>query len=58
MTINGLLEPKMLFKVKSRHGRRVNISIRYNGVGRVANIKQKEDSVLLSKRKEFNDNDG
>ena len=48
----------MLFKVKYRDGRRVNISIRYNGVGRVANIKQKEDSVLLSKRKESNDNGG
>ena len=58
MITNGLLEPKMHFKVKSRDGRRVNISIRYNGVGRVANIKQKEDSVLLSKRKEFNDNGG
>ena len=58
MTTNGLLEPKMLFKVKSRLGKRVNISIRCNGVGRVANIKQKEDNVLLSKRKGSNDNGG
>ena len=58
MITNGLLEPKMLFKVKYRDGRRVNISIRYNGVGRVANIKQKEDNVLLSKRKGSNDNGG
>ena len=58
MITNGLLEPKMLFKVKSRHGRRVNISTRYNGVGRVANIKQKEDNALLSKRKGSNDNGG
>ena len=58
MITNGLLEPKMLFKVKSRHGRRVNISIRCNGVGEVANIKQKEDSVLVSKRKGSDDNGG
>ena len=58
MTTNGFLKPKMLFKVKSRDGRRVNISTRCNGVGGVANIKQKEDSVLVSKRKGFDDNGG
>ena len=56
MTTNGFLEPKMLFKVKSRDGRRVNISTRCNGVGGVANIKHNEDDVHLSKRKRSDDN--
>ena len=48
----------MLFKVKSRDGRRVNISTRCNGVGGVANIKHNEDDVHLSKRKGSDDNGG
>ena len=58
MTTNGLLKPKMLFGVKSRDGRRVNISTRCNGVGGVANIKHNEDDVLLSKRGGSDDNGG
>jgi hypothetical protein len=40
----------MLFRVKSEDGKGMDISSKCNKVSRMANIKQKEDSVLLHKK--------
>jgi hypothetical protein len=46
MTIRGLLELRMLFKVKSEDGRGMNTSDRGNRVSRMASIRHGEDSAL------------
>ena len=57
-TTNGLLKPRMLFRVKSRDGGRVNTSSSCYGPGGMASIKHSEDCVFLSRGKGYHDDGG
>ena len=58
ITSNSPRKHRTLFKAKFGYSRRADISLLGNGFTKMASIKQRENSALLSEKKGFNHNSG